>query len=130
MELFEKWPGSKFADHARNNVELQRELKEIFLTKTVKEWLDFSNEVNTPIAPCNTQTSLADDPQFQARMGFYPVEELGCEQLPLPVFVNGEKLPCPTKAPEVGQHTDEVLTDVLGKDIDTIAKLRDAGAFG
>src|SRR5688500_15519958 len=23
MELFEKWPGSKFADHARNNVELQ-----------------------------------------------------------------------------------------------------------
>ena len=34
-ELFERWPGSKFADHARGNRELQRELREIFATKTL-----------------------------------------------------------------------------------------------
>jgi len=33
-ELFERWPGSKFADHARGNRELQRELRTIFQTKT------------------------------------------------------------------------------------------------
>ena len=129
-DLFEKWPGSKFADHARGNLELQAELKKIFMTKSVKEWLDFSNEVNTPIAPFNTMKNIGEDPQFQARMGFLPIDAVGCEQLPLPVFVNGEKLPVPTMAPEVGQHTEEVLGEVLHKDPATLKKLREDGAFG
>ena len=130
MDLFEKWPGSKYADHARGNKELQKELREIFKTKTVREWLEFSDEVNTTIAPFNTQKSIADDPQFQHRMGFYPTEKLGCEQLPLPVFVNGEPLPCPTKAPTQGENTDEVMARVLGKSEAEIARLRESGVFG
>jgi crotonobetainyl-CoA:carnitine CoA-transferase CaiB-like acyl-CoA transferase len=130
MDLFEKWPGSKFADHARNNLELQTELKQIFLTRSVKEWLAFSNEHNTPLAPFNTQSTIADDPQFQARMGFLSIDAVGCEQLPLPVFVNGKPLPVPSMAPTAGQHTDQVLSEVLGKDAATIAKLREAGVFG
>jgi crotonobetainyl-CoA:carnitine CoA-transferase CaiB-like acyl-CoA transferase len=130
MDLFERWPGSKYADHARGNLELQRELQQVFRTKTCQEWLDFATEHNTTIAPVNTPANIGDDPQFQARMGFYPTEVLGCEQLPLPVFVNGEPLPCPTKAPTLGQDTDEVMADVLGKSADQIAALREAGAFG
>ena len=42
MDLFEKWPGSKYADHARGNEELQAELKQIFRTRTCQEWLDFA----------------------------------------------------------------------------------------
>ena len=129
-DLFEKWPGSKYADHARNNLELQAELKKVFMTKTVTEWLAFANEHNTTIAVCNDHASLGDDPQFQDRMGFLPIDAVGCEQLPLPVFVNGQKLPVPTKAPEVGQNTDEVLTNVLHKSPAEIAKLREAGVFG
>ncbi len=34
VDLFERWPGSKYADHARGNRELQRELRDIFRTKT------------------------------------------------------------------------------------------------
>jgi crotonobetainyl-CoA:carnitine CoA-transferase CaiB-like acyl-CoA transferase len=130
MDLFEKWPGSKYADHARNNIELQTELRDIFKTRSVKEWLAFATEHNTTIAPFNTRSSIADDPQFQERMNFLPIEAVGCEQLPLPVFVNGEKLPIPTMAPTVGEHTDEVLAKVLGKSDADIAKLRSDGAFG
>ncbi len=130
MDLFEKWPGSKYADHAKGNLELQAELKEIFLSRTVKEWIAFADEHNTTIAPFNTQASIAEDPQFQDRMGFYPIEAVGCEQLPLPVFVDGERAPAPTMAPEAGQHTDEVMADVLGKSADQIAKLRADGVFG
>ena len=130
MDLFEKWPGSKFADHARNNLELQTELRDIFKTRSVKQWLAFANEHNTTIAPFNTLTSIADDPQFQDRMDFLPIEALGCEQLPLPVFVGGKPLPVPTKAPTVGQHTDEVVAEVLGKSASEIEKLREGGAFG
>jgi crotonobetainyl-CoA:carnitine CoA-transferase CaiB-like acyl-CoA transferase len=130
MDLFEKWPGSKYADHARGNKELQTELREIFKTKTVREWIAFGDEHNTTLAPFNTQSSIADDPQFQARMGFMSQDDLGCDQLPLPVFVNGEKPPVPSMAPTLGQHTAEVMAEVLGKDAETIEKLREGGAFG
>ena len=39
-------------------------------------------------------------------------------------------IPTPTKAPTLGQHTDEVLTKVLGYDGARITALRDAGALG
>ena len=63
-------------------------------------------------------------------MGFYPADVLGCEQMPLPAYVNGELPPCPTKAPEVGENTDQVMAEVLGKSADEITALRDGGAFG
>src|SRR5690606_21426494 len=54
MDLFDKWPGSKYADHAKGNKELQRELQKVFKTKTCAEWIEFSNEFNTTIGPVNT----------------------------------------------------------------------------
>ena len=45
------------------------------------------------------------------------------------VFLDVE-MPTPTKAPTLGQHTDEVLRQVLGYDDDRIAALRGAGALG
>ena len=130
MDLFDKWPGSKYADHAKGNKELQRELQTVFKTKTCQAWLDFSNEHNTTIAPVNTPANIGDDPQFQARMGFYPTDAVGCEQLPLPVYVDGSLPPVPTMAPTVGEHNDNVMADVLGKTPEEIASLKSAGAFG
>jgi len=62
-------------------------------------------------------------------MGFLPTEAVGCEQLPLPVYVNRERLPVPTMAPTVGEHTDEVLASTLGLDASRIAALREAGTI-
>ncbi len=130
LDLFERWPGSEYADHARNNRELQRELREIFLTRTSPEWIAFGLEVNTPIAPVNTAQSIADDPQFRDRFPWIPAARLGADELPLPVRLRGEELPEPTRAPTVGEHTDEVLAKVLGYAPERIAALRDAGALG
>ena len=129
-DLFERWPGAKFADHAPGNRELQAQLRDIFRERTTAEWLAFGNEHNTPIAPVNTPQTLADDAQFQARLPFYPRDALGAEQLPSPIKLIDETLPMPTKAPTVGQHTDDVLRDVLAYDDDRVRALRDGGAFG
>ncbi|MCU1379540.1 MAG: L-carnitine dehydratase/bile acid-inducible protein [Acidimicrobiales bacterium] len=130
-ELFDKWPGSKFADHARGNTELQDQLREIFLSKTSDEWIAFGNEHNTPIAPVNTSQNVGDDPQFKARMNWIPKEQLGAEQMPSPIkAVGGAELPEIRKAPTVGQHNDEVLQDVLGYDAAKIAALRESGVLG
>lgn len=129
-DLFEKWPGSKYADHARGNTELQTELRDIFATRTAAEWLDFGLEVNTPIAPVNTPANIGDDPQFAARLGWIPASELGADELPNPIKVIGEELPHPTHAPTVGEHTVEVLRETAGYDDARIAALREAGALG
>ena len=130
LDLFEKWPGSKFADHARGNRELQAELTRIFAERTVEEWLDLGRKANTPIAPVNTPQTLADDPQFQARLGWIPKERLGADQLPSPLKFADVDLPLPDKAPEVGQHNAAVLRDLLGYDDAKVAALEESGALG
>jgi len=130
MELFERWPGSRFADHARGNRELQRELRTVFASRTCAEWIRLGEEQNFPIAPVNTPKTIADDPQFQARFPWIPASRLGADQLPFPVKFQSESLPLPEKAPEVGQHTEEVARDVLGYDAERIAELRRGGVFG
>ncbi len=130
MDLFERWPGAKFADHARGNRELQRVLRDIFKARTSAEWIAFGNEHNTPIAPVNTPKTIADDPQFQDRLSWYSAAEHGADMLPFPVKFLEEKLPVPSRAPTVGEHNDDVLQRVLGYDDAQIAKLREAGALG
>jgi hypothetical protein len=46
--------------------------------------------------------------------------------LPYPIKKDGDDLPPPTKAPNAGQHTDEVLTQTLGYDAAKVAALREA----
>ena len=130
MDMFERWPGARIADHAPGNREMQAELRDIFRTRTSAEWVAFGDEHNTPIAPVNTPQTLADDPQFQDRLPWYPREALGAEQMPSPIKLLDEELPVPSKAPTVGQHTDEVLTAVLGYDDARVEALREAGALG
>lgn len=129
-ELFEKWPGSKYADHAPGNRELQAILRDIFKTRTSQEWLKFSSDKNTPIAPVNTSANIIHDPQFQARFKILPHEEHGADMLAFPVRFKGEELPEPSKAPTVGEHTEKVLRDVLGYDDNKISAYRETGAFG
>ncbi len=130
LDLFEANPGSKYADHARGNRALQAELRDIFKTKTSAEWLELGGRVNTPIAPVNTPKNLPQDPQFQDRFAWIPAERLGAEQLPFPVRYLDEELPTPTKAPELGEHTYEVLRALLDYDDEQIARLRKDGALG
>ncbi len=129
-DLFEKHPGSQYADHARGNNELRAELAEIFRSRTTAEWLDLASRANTPIAPVNTPKTLADDPQFQDRLPWIPKEQVGSDQVPSPIKVIDEEMALPTRAPDAGQHTEAVLRDVLGYDEARIATLRAAGALG
>ena len=126
-ELFEKWPGSQYADHARGNRELQAILAEVFKTKSTMDWTFFGDEHNVPIAPVHTPGTLADDPQFKDRLCFLPASEHGADMLPTPIKIVGKELLPPRKAPTVGQHSDEVLREVLGKSDDEIATLRANG---
>jgi crotonobetainyl-CoA:carnitine CoA-transferase CaiB-like acyl-CoA transferase len=129
-ELFDKWPGSKFADHARGNRELQKELKEIFKGKTSQEWIQLGDSENFPIAPVNTPKSLAEDPQFKDRFPLYRFEQHGADMLPFPLKLENESVSAPTRAPTVGENNEEVLFDVLGYEPEKVRALKAAGALG
>ncbi|HWC38450.1 MAG TPA: CaiB/BaiF CoA-transferase family protein [Acidimicrobiales bacterium] len=129
-DLFERWPGSKFADHAKGNLELRAILAELFAERSTQAWIDFAGEHNVPIAPVNSPKSLAQDPQFQDRLSWLPASELVADLMPNPIKVVGQAPPTTTRAPTLGQHTDEVLTQVLGYDAAHLAELRQGGALG
>jgi len=129
-ELFEKWPGSKFADHARGNRELQVQLRDIFKAKTSQEWIRLGDAKNFPIAPVNTPKTLAEDPQFKDRFPLYPHAEHGADMLPFPLKIQNERPAAPTPAPKVGESNDEILSGVLGYDEGQIRALKDSGALG
>jgi crotonobetainyl-CoA:carnitine CoA-transferase CaiB-like acyl-CoA transferase len=128
QDLFERWPGETYADHARGNRELRLELARIFPTRSVSEWIDFSRQHNTPIAPVNSPRTIAADPQFQYRLPWISKETVEADMLPFPVqFQNGE-LPLPLRAPHAGEHTDQVLGSVAGYNNNWITTLREKGA--
>ena len=129
--LFAQTPGSKYADHARGDVALRRELAAIFATRTTAEWIRFGLEVNTPIAPVHDTKSITRDPQFQARLPFRPWPQHGTDLMPSPIKLLDEELPVPAKAAvAAGCDTEAVLSQVLGYDAERIAALRRAGALG
>jgi crotonobetainyl-CoA:carnitine CoA-transferase CaiB-like acyl-CoA transferase len=64
-------------------------------------------------------------------MTWQPASRLTADQLPFPVRVVGETPPgAAARAPDAGQHTDQILAGVLGYDTERIAALRAAGALG
>jgi crotonobetainyl-CoA:carnitine CoA-transferase CaiB-like acyl-CoA transferase len=130
-DLFEAKPGERLADHARGDIGLRRELAGIFGAKTTSEWVRIGLEHDVPIGPVNTPASIADDEQFSGRLPWQPAGRLTADQLPLPVRVVGEEPPgAATRAPDVGEHGQAILAEVLGYDDGRIAALRAAGALG
>jgi crotonobetainyl-CoA:carnitine CoA-transferase CaiB-like acyl-CoA transferase len=130
-DLFAEHPGARYADHARGNLALRRELAAIFATRTTAEWIAFGQRVNTPICPVNTVKTITQDPQFQARLAMRSYREAGTDLMPSPIKPVGEALPVPAPAArEPGRDTEAVLRDVLGYDDARVAALRGAGALG
>lgn len=129
VDLFERWPGSRYGDHAKGNHELHAILRDIFLSKTSAEWIAFGSEHNTSIAPVNTPQSIAEDPQFQDRFPWIPADRVGADMLSSPIKFIATPLPTPEAAPAAGQHTAEILRSVLDYSEDQISELRSSGTI-
>ena len=67
-------------------------------------------------------------PQFQDRFSLHDPDDVGADQIPTPLrFVDGPA-PAPSRAPALGQHTTEVLRDLLGLEDGEIERLRATSA--
>jgi crotonobetainyl-CoA:carnitine CoA-transferase CaiB-like acyl-CoA transferase len=116
-------------DHEYGNEELRQALTEIFCTRPQRDWLEIFAEADVPGIPVNVDGQVLDDPHFVARTRWLDPAVHGRAMMALPVH-GDPPLPLPSAAPGLGEHTAEVLHDVLGYTDDVISALRGAGAFG
>ena len=114
---------------AANAAELVSILDKVFITKTRAEWQDMLNKHGDLLnEPVNTISELIEDPQVKAndyvlKFNHPSYGEIGMVGFPI-YFSNastGVRLP----APEFGQHTEEVLQEVLGYSWEQIIKLKE-----
>lgn len=124
----------RFVDNASRlaNVEaLRRVLGEIIATRTTDDWVTSLEAVKVPCGPVNTIDRVFADPQVQARgmatsiLG-HPYNPDGVPAIAYPLKLSETPATYRRPPPILGQHTEEVLTQELGLDADTVAKLRDA----
>lgn len=103
-----------------------------FLKDTRTKWLDEMNASGIPCAPINTIPQIVEDPQIQA-IGM--IEETAHPELGSirmvrsPISIDSATIPIHRPPPTLGQHTDEVLSGVLGIGAEKLAALRHAGTI-
>lgn len=120
-----------FADRLAHKEALLPRLAARFRERTTAGWLTHLRG-RVPCAPVNTIEEALEDEQVQAREMIIEVKhpELGTlREVASPVKTPGA-ITTPAPAPKLGQHTDDVLRELLGYDERRIARLREAGAFG
>lgn len=114
-----------------NNAALVAILDEIFLGKTQSEWIEILGKYHFPWAPVRNFTELANDPQVLENDYLVTIEdpEAGKVQVVGPA-VDLSKTPgkVGSKAPELGQHTEEILLE-LGYAWEEIMAMKEKGAI-
>jgi CoA:oxalate CoA-transferase len=108
-------------------------LNEILRENTSAYWLKKLEEKRIPCAPVNTFSQALNDEQVRHRNMVVELSHpngkttLGPGN---PIKLSRTSEETFTAAPEIGQHTDEVLNSILGYDFDRIAELKQKGVAG
>jgi formyl-CoA transferase len=102
-------------------------VEKLFAEKTCDEWMDLLVSAAIPCGPVNNMQHLFDDPQVKHRnmIADVPHPTIGSVRLTgLPIKYSETPSSIRRHPPLLGEHTDEVLADVLGYSSGQIAALR------
>ncbi|TMH38606.1 MAG: CoA transferase [Betaproteobacteria bacterium] len=126
---------ARFASNGKrveNRAELSRLLQEIFLKKTTREWVELLDAAGVANGPINDVAQVFQEPQVKARGVKIELEHPVAGKLPLvasPMRFSGTPLEHKLAPPVLGQHTDEILREVLSLSDGEIARLRAEGVI-
>ena len=107
-------------------------LGELFATRTARQWMDLCEQIGIPSAPINNMSQVFEDPQVQSREMLLEVAHASGGNVPLvasPLKIPTSPVEVRYPPPLLGQHTDEILSSVLGFDAGRIQRLREDGVI-
>jgi crotonobetainyl-CoA:carnitine CoA-transferase CaiB-like acyl-CoA transferase len=112
-----------------NRAELTRLLSAVFKRRTKREWLELLEAAGVPNGPINDVAQVFDEPQVKARGVRIELDHAAAGRVPMvgsPMRFSGTPIEYRLAPPVLGQHTIEVLRELLGKSDAEIARLRAA----
>ena len=115
-----------------NRAELTRLLAEVFKKRSTREWLELLEAAGVPNGPINDIAQVFEEPQVKARGIRIELEHPAAGRLPLvasPMRFSGTPVEYRLAPPLVGEHTEDVLRGLLGKDEAEIGRLRASGVI-
>lgn len=120
------------AHHLRvqNRDAMMEIIEPIFLTKNAAEWVELLNGVGVPVGPLYDLEQVFQDEQVRHRGVQKTITHETAGEMPTlanPLKFSETPVRYVSAPPLQGEHTEEVLGDVLGLDPDTIAAYRKAG---
>jgi crotonobetainyl-CoA:carnitine CoA-transferase CaiB-like acyl-CoA transferase len=105
-------------------------LQQIFRSHTVDEWRERLSDFRGQWAVVQDALEVTKDPQAQANGYILDVQSAAGTDFSLvatPVQFDGKPAPA-TRAPDFNEHGDQILTDLLGYDWDSVVELKVKGA--
>lgn len=126
---------ARFATNGKrveNRAELTRLLAEVFRKRTKREWLELLEAAGVPNGPINDVAQVFEEPQVKARGVRIELQHGAGAKLPLvasPMRFSETPIEYRRAPPLLGEHTDEVLRDLLGRSAADIARLRASGTI-
>ena len=121
---------ARFATNGKrveNRAELTRLLQGIFTKRPTQEWLELLEAAGVPNGPINDVAQVFEEPQVKARGVRVELEHPVAGRLPAvasPMRFSGTPLEHRLAPPVLGQHTEEILRERLGRSAAQIAALR------
>ncbi len=120
---------AKIEDRHANSVALVRLLDEVFAARDWAEWRSAFDSHGIPVAAITRIEDLHDDRQMTVTETVVPMDGApGLRTVMSPIHLGGQKKVPPRRAPEIGEHTEEILRSA-GYDVAAIEDLRRRGVI-
>jgi len=111
--------------------EIFAEIEKWTMTKTKYEVMDICNPLDIPVGPILSMKELAEEPSLRETGTIVEVDHpergsyltVGC-----PIKLSDSEVEV-TRSPLLGEHTEEILTEVLEYSADEIAEIKQSGAI-
>lgn len=112
----------------QNGPELVALLDQVFATRTRQEWCRLLTEADLIHSPVNRISDLPHDPQVVENDYIFEYDHPSLGQIGFigfPVEFTQTPMTLRQPAPDLGQHTEEVLTELCGYSWEEVAQLRE-----
>ncbi len=120
------------AARIRNRERLLPMITERLKARTNREWQGALDAVGVPCGPINALDEVFADPQVRARGMRFELDHPLAGRVPMvasPMRFSDTPLEYHAPPPLLGEHTDDVLGELLGLDAGEIARLREGGVI-